>query len=252
MAMQNEKKCQSCGVVLRDFYVKASEILGTKERWIVNNSKLCNECEKTELAKKEDEKRRKVEQDKYNNVFGLSSLSKLYFHKTFRNFFVKNSNRTAYNKANEFAYKTKGKSLYVYGNVGTGKTHLAFAAAKVLMNKKTVLALSVPELLYRIKSTFSEKHNESYDLVNKAKSVSVLVLDDLGSEKATEWVREILFVIINYRYSHKLMTLVTSNHDLESISCQIDSRIASRLKEMCDVAYTGEVDYRATSGLYET
>jgi len=63
----------------------------------------------------------------------------------------------------------------------------------------------------------------------------VLFLDDLGAEKMTDFVRQSLYAIINYREQHELPTIITSNYNLSNISGKIDDRIASRIAGMCEV-----------------
>lgn len=93
----------------------------------------------------------------------------------------------------------------------------------------------------RVKNTFDDNNKEDSDLFEEMKKVEVLVIDDIGVEKVTEWLSEQLFLVINFRYEHKLPTLVTSNQSLDDLATLHKPQIASRLDEMCkSVRFTGE------------
>ncbi|MCA1719509.1 MAG: hypothetical protein LC781_22695 [Actinobacteria bacterium] len=82
--------------------------------------------------------------------------------------------------------------------------------------------------------------------MDAVKNAELLVLDDLGSENATEWVRERIFVIVNHRYRAKLPTVFTSNIGPKDLAAQLGGRTASRIISMCDwISLEGE-DYRET------
>ena len=72
----------------------------------------------------------------------------------------------------------------------------------------------------------------------------LLLLDDLGAERANEWVRERIFVIVNHRYREELPTTFTSNTGPKDLAAQLGERTASRIIAMCDwISLEGE-DYR--------
>jgi DNA replication protein DnaC len=81
-----------------------------------------------------------------------------------------------------------------------------------------VMFVSIGDIANRVKKTFQneEKTSES-TLFEDMKSVELLVLDDLGMEKTTDWLREQLFLIINERYERRLSMIITSNQSLEDI-----------------------------------
>lgn len=114
------------------------------------------------------------------------------------------------------------------GPNGTGKTHLAVAIAhEMALAGKTPIFWSVAFLLDAIKRTFND--DSAPDVFTPCLDADVLVLDDLGAEKASDWVAEKLFMILDYRYMHEAKTVVTTN--LEPMS-GLPPRISSRL---CDV-----------------
>jgi DNA replication protein DnaC len=62
-----------------------------------------------------------------------------------------------------------------------------------------------------------------------------LILDDLGTEKVSDWVLQSMYQIINARYVQMRQTVITSNHSLEELRSRIGDRIPSRIAEMCEV-----------------
>jgi DNA replication protein DnaC len=128
--------------------------------------------------------------------------------------------------------------LLFTGQVGSGKTYLACCIANILLQSgRTVLFVVVPDLLDQIRSTFdSSKNNEEFtefDLLDMARQVPLLILDDLGAHNYTEWTRNKIYSIINYRLNHRLPVIVTTNISPEDMAVYLGERTTSRLLEMC-------------------
>lgn len=139
-----------------------------------------------------------------------------------------------------------GRGIYFCGDVGTGKTHLAVAVLNELIKRKRVpsLFVTVPELLDNLRGTYNDPGRNIDEWMDAVKNADFLVLDDLGSERPTEWVRERLFVVINHRYREQLPTLFTSNVGPKDLAAQLGERTASRIIAMCDwISLEGE-DFR--------
>lgn len=104
-------------------------------------------------------------------------------------------------------------SLFLHGSCGAGKTHLACAVANALIEaEKPVLMTTFGDLVQEIKSTFLKGAKTSEkDIVEKYRKAPMLIIDDLGKEKPTEWSASILFSILNHRYSDIKPTIITSN-----------------------------------------
>ncbi len=142
-----------------------------------------------------------------------------------------------------------GKGLYFCGGVGTGKTHLAVAVMNELIRKKRIpsLFVTVPELLDNLRETYNKPGRNLDEWMDAVQNAEFLVLDDLGSERTTEWVRERIFVIVNHRYREALPTIFTSNIGPKDLAEQLGERTASRIIAMCDwIALEGD-DYRETA-----
>lgn len=121
---------------------------------------------------------------------------------------------------------------------GCGKTHLAVACGIELKEKQAVESRFWPvtELLRRYRATMHDGATETVEGIDaEMRRVPLLILDDLGKEKTTDWTRDVLYDLINYRYSHRLPTIVTTNEDLGGY----DEAIASRVRSGVAVPFRG-------------
>ncbi len=184
---------------------------------------------------------------------GLSKRLKSY---TFSNFkpYVSPEAARAVERVEEYLgsweeNKEEGKGLYLCGGVGTGKTHLAVAVLNEVVRKKRVpsLFVTVPELLDNLREAYNKPGRDLDEWMDAVQNADFLVLDDLGSERVTEWVRERIFVIVNHRYREQLPTVFTSNVGPKDLAEQLGERTASRIIAMCEwIALEGD-DYRETA-----
>jgi DNA replication protein DnaC len=152
--------------------------------------------------------------------------------------------------------KQPGSILFI-GKTGCGKTHLAIAIIRELVKRVWVDGVrftTAPELLLEIRATFRpsvRKYDEGgrceadteQDVLDKYSKCDLLVLDDLGSEKVSDFTIQSLYLVIDRRNRDLRPTIVTTNLSLEEIETQIDARMASRLADMTVVRLTMP-DYR--------
>jgi DNA replication protein DnaC len=132
----------------------------------------------------------------------------------------------------------KGRGLWLFGDVGTGKTSLAMLVSKAALEAgRSVAIYSMPRLLADIKETYEDRSESSYmQLFDRLVGVDLLHIDDLGAEKRTEWVLEQLYSIINERWQEQRSVVVTTNLvDVDELRGQIGPRTVSRLHEMCEL-----------------
>ena len=154
--------------------------------------------------------------------------------------------------------------LLLIGPCGVGKTHLAASALNVLMREKGVRGLfcDFRDLLKEIQASYNPiSGTTELGVLQPVFSAEVLVLDDLGATKMTDWVRDTLSHIINNRYNERRVTLFTTNLEDEAVSArqtdertrerpmlrdQIGEALRSRLYEMCEIIDLAGEDYRRT------
>jgi len=153
-----------------------------------------------------------------------------------------------------------GRGLLFTGAVGVGKTHLAVAILRELIARYQVHGLfyQFGALLRQIQDSYNPVSQSSeLTVLQPVFDAEVLVLDELGASKPTDWVRDTMMQIINNRYNEKRLTIFTTNYsdsrktekDGEILEDRIGVALRSRLYEMCKtVAIEGE-DYRKRSAM---
>jgi len=161
------------------------------------------------------------------------------------------------NKREIMEHLNKYKTLYVYGNSGIGKTHLLYYLAnKYNENGLDVYINLVQNCMREIRESLSQYDKYSRDantqsLIRTLQQVDVLCLDDLGNEKASAWtLLEVLQAVIDYRYLHKKITIVSSNHkstdlfkiykNVKEIEVTQIAPIISRLKDFGEIEFKGK------------
>lgn len=117
----------------------------------------------------------------------------------------------------------KGYGIYIYGDKGTGKTHLTACIVNELVKQyKPVLFTNFFEISKMIRSTYNKSSQSEMDFINKLANIDFLIIDDIGSEILKKddqdtWLQGIIFDIINKRYNNKKPTIFTSNHSLPEL-----------------------------------
>lgn len=122
--------------------------------------------------------------------------------------------------------------LFLYGDVGRGKTYMAAAAALGLMHKRPVKFAPVPMLTRGLMADFrSDEYAKALRILSDGDRLA-LVLDDLGQERSNDSVREQLHTIIDWRYLAKTPLLITSNFTPSQLGERYGAWLASRLADM--------------------
>ncbi|MCP4202500.1 MAG: ATP-binding protein [bacterium] len=155
--------------------------------------------------------------------------------------------------------------LLFVGPPGVGKTHLAVSVLKELITRYRVRGRfeDFTSLIHRIQATFEPGTVDSKNaILRRATEAELLVLDELGAQKPSAWVSEILYLVINTRYSRRLPTIFTTNLRLEApgadapldrersappddpLSWRVPTRLVSRLYEMARPISIDAVDFR--------
>ena len=193
----------------------------------------CESEERDKQEREQKERERIIEVERYRNVgFPDKDLKNCTFAvDDSKESQVSKSARRFVENFDDF-YKA-GKGLMFYGGVGTGKTFLAACIANALIDKSIpCLVTNFSRITNRLQSTFDGKQ-EYIDSLNK---FSLLVIDDFGMERNTEYMNEIVYNVIDSRYRSGKPLIVTTNLTVQELSNpdSIDKqRIYSRINEMC-------------------
>jgi DNA replication protein DnaC len=168
------------------------------------------------------------------------------------------SQREAFRRAAAFvdAFPVVDRGLLLYGPHGVGKTHLAVGVLKAAIRDKGARGyfFETRELLRLVRDTYNRSVDETeMDVLAPVLKADLLVLDDLGAERTSEWVQETLGLVVNTRYNERRATIFTSNlvdspdsTDPRSFIFQRGARTRSRLTEMCHWVEMHGVDVRET------
>lgn len=141
----------------------------------------------------------------------------------------------------------KREGLYIFGDSGVGKTHLVCALAKYLMESGLdVMFYNTGDFLEKLREEFQKPSYDEDDyffsLFRETMDFKgVLILDDLGAEKISDWARERLYLIINKKYEDLTPMIFTSNCDIEILSARLGDRVSSRILGMTRIIkYKGD------------
>jgi DNA replication protein DnaC len=159
---------------------------------------------------------------------------------------------------------TDGKGLLLTGSIGVGKTHLAVGILQALMSDRGAQGLFVDyrELLKQVQNSYNKNVGVTeLDVLRPVFDAEVLVLDELGASKPTDWVADTVSHILNTRYNERRTTIITTNYANlaplgsetsgpraaireETLGDRIGERMRSRLQEMCVVVEMTGQDFR--------
>jgi DNA replication protein DnaC len=162
-------------------------------------------------------------------------------------------------------YPLDRRGLLLIGPRGVGKTHLSIAALKQLMAKGVAGSFcDYRELLKRIQNSYNPSvQSTELEVLRPIFESEVVVVDDLGAVKPSEWVWDTVSLILNTRYNDNLTTIITTNFEdgparklsvsgpqaaarEETLGDRIGERMRSRLLEMCRLVKVDGKDFRAT------
>lgn len=155
--------------------------------------------------------------------------------------------------------KETRRGIYIHGPVGTGKTHVAYAIAKEIFKtvqkdeEGDVLAEGVSlGTFVNASELFAEMRRDmDKDFANKTEPLQalmetrrVIIIDDIGAEKPSEWVSEQFYLLLNHRYNEVLPVIFTSNLSPAQLEERLGDRTVSRIVGMCDIVKLSGVDRR--------
>lgn len=180
-------------------------------------------------------------------VKNASNLGQRFESRTFGTF-DKSRDVNAFNVCVSYAsnndlFRIERNSLIILGGVGSGKTHLASSIANAMIARGIpVLFGTYLEHLEELRREFNSTGERLY--LAKMKSTPLLVLDDIGREKQTDWSRQVMFDVINHRYEHMTPIVITTNMSKKDLEAYLGKDVYSRLCEMSAMLETKSGDYR--------
>ena len=182
---------------------------------------------------------------------------------------LKAAHRSAKKFVESYPLETHGTGLLLTGAIGVGKTHLAVGILQALVAERgaTGLFYDYRELLKQVQHSYNRQVQATeLEILAPVFEAEVLVLDELGASKPTDWVWDTVAHILNTRYNDRRTTIITTNFANaaplqgpikaagrsdreESLGDRIGERMRSRLQEMCVVVEMNGVDFRQTVNL---
>lgn len=220
----------------KDWWIDEKEL----QEFIRKSIKENEEAAKRELAKER--------QEKIQKILSNSGLGKRFYKRKFENFTINDSNKKAYEEAKRFVQEfPREQGLMFVGSVGTGKTHLAASIVNELVNNMhSVVFGNSADIIARMRKSFSGGDSD-IDIIEKITSSDLVVIDDLGKEKESEYTSTIIYQIINRLYEDEKPIIITTNCTSEMLLERLGDKgesILSRLMEMCIIVNLNGEDWR--------
>lgn len=189
------------------------------------------DCRKKELENQEKQDKFNKIQQRIEKLKTASLLGERYKNVCFENtaLSINSSVQNAYSRCKKYCENHKqviehGWGVYIFGNIGVGKTHLTACMANCLVSKCVpVMVTNVFEIAQAIKRTFSKRATSTeQQTIDNFGNIPILFIDDLGTEDyinsaKSEWLNSILSQIVNKRYNSKKPTVFSSNYSLNEL-----------------------------------
>jgi len=209
----------------------------------------CNKAQ--EYWKRRDGQEYEIQKRKYfrdviNKLYKQNYNERKFQNLNFENFNINSDNEIAVKVARDYTNKSieemQSEGLIITGESGLGKTHLAASIAnKLIENDKIVLMGRLTMLLDMIKETFRDNTKSENELIELYSNVDMIIIDDLGTEKISQWALEKLYTIIQNRNENRLPIIITTRFDKQGLierfsqsqDEQLVNAIISKLYQMC-------------------
>lgn len=174
--------------------------------------------------------RERVLRERYEHMLKYCQLPAGIANWTFESFDASGPLQEAYDLALQLAEERGGiKWLVMVGSVDVGKTHLAVAICRRwLARGKPARYVLVPQMLDELRWSY-DREGGYEQMMKFMLGVPLLVLDDLGTQRPTEWGGEKLMQIIDHRYVNEMPLVITTNRSLDALPGDVECRIGSRI-----------------------
>ena len=187
-------------------------------------------CTEKKMKQEEEARRNYEHQMEIQKLQKNSLLGERYKKVTFNNTFLGSNEMfdTAFKRCRNYCEVSSkvlenGYGIYIYGDSGTGKTHLtACMVNELVKQQRPTLFTNFFEISQIIRSTFKSYNTTENEMIEKISNIDFLFIDDIGTERVTKdgndtWLQEKIFEILNKRYNNKKPTIFTSNYSLEEL-----------------------------------
>lgn len=253
-------KCRICGKEYRENNLAFLKMLSIEMQEKLKYIPDCDCLEKEKMMdfeKLEKERQKECLQAKIKAYKDISIIDEKFVNSTFATADM-NSNAMRISKKYAELFIKNGTApvgLLFHGNVGTGKTFASACISNALTDAgKTVMVLSVGLYINKIQREWAEAENK---VLAHVKGCDLLVIDDLGVEKVSEFIKDKVFMLIDTRYRTGKPIIVTTNLELKndgltaseikeglSIESRFGSRISDRLADMCQLCAVNGKSWR--------
>ena len=196
------------------------------------------ECRKQEIERQEKEEQERKEMEEVAALKRQSLIDERLADATFENFQQTKQNARQFRLCRRYAEHfdemlEKNQGLLFYGGVGTGKTYAAACIANYLLSRRQLVVMTSFVKLLNSMQTFREDDSVMLNRLNRAK---LLIVDDLGAERGTDFALEKVYDVIDSRYRARLPVILTTNLSMEDMKEAVDiryARIYDRIFELC-------------------
>lgn len=235
-----ENSCHRCGANIKPVYVPFLR------RHVIP---ACD-CMVAEYEREETERKAREKQEHIDRILSSTGLGERFKACTFDNWIPRKGTSSAFNAAQKYAEflaenLKSGRGYIMFGQPGNGKTHLAAAIVNVAARQGfTAIFERVPMLLAKIRATYNGGPVSEGQIMKTLTEADLLVLDDAGAEKCTQWTEPTLYTIIDERYSRQKSLLITTNSSLDELEEKIGVRAMDRVLEMCEIVENQGTSFR--------